>query len=270
MTWFKVDDDFFAHRKVVGLSDAAVALWTRAGSWSARNLTDGFVPTSALAMLTRAPQQAPAELIDRGLWRRARGGFQFHDWAEYQRSREDVLTERERWRQKKTVQRRSTVTKSNKSTSDTVLSPGDTTGDSRGNPTGVPDLSQPPRSYSRSLNGGPVEGVVTEVDARDREPPARCPQHIGQPADGPCGACGDTRRARETWLARKAEQANRRRLTALEQQAQAKAIAIADCDLCDDNGYAGNVLCDHDPDAVGRAARGMAKARAALAKGSPS
>jgi hypothetical protein len=45
MTWFKIDDSFYDHPKVFDAPDCAVALWTRAGTWSARNLTDGFVPT---------------------------------------------------------------------------------------------------------------------------------------------------------------------------------------------------------------------------------
>jgi hypothetical protein len=44
LTWFKIDDSFYDHPKVFDAPDCAVALWTRAGTWSARNLTDGFVP----------------------------------------------------------------------------------------------------------------------------------------------------------------------------------------------------------------------------------
>lgn len=94
MTWFKVDDSFYDHPKVFDASDAAVALWTRAGSWAARNLTDGFVPSGLLARLSGDPVTAAKELVDRGLWKRTRGGFQFHDWAEYQPSKERVESDR--------------------------------------------------------------------------------------------------------------------------------------------------------------------------------
>jgi hypothetical protein len=40
VTWFKVDDSFYDHPKVFDLPDSAVALWTRAGCWSARNYID--------------------------------------------------------------------------------------------------------------------------------------------------------------------------------------------------------------------------------------
>lgn len=94
MTWFKVDDSFYDHPKVFDAPDCAVALWTRAGSWAARNLTDGFVPSGMAARLCDDPERAARELIDRGLWRRAKGGFQFHDWSDYQPMRSDAMAER--------------------------------------------------------------------------------------------------------------------------------------------------------------------------------
>lgn len=84
MTWFKVDDSFYDHPKVFDLPDAAVALWTRAGCWSARNLTDGFVPARMCARLCDDHDTAARALVDSGLWKRARGGYRFHDWAEFQ------------------------------------------------------------------------------------------------------------------------------------------------------------------------------------------
>ncbi|WP_084963317.1 hypothetical protein [Thermoactinospora rubra] len=90
MTWFKVDDSFYDHPKVFDAPDCAVALWVRAGAWSARNLTDGFVPAKLPARMCDDPETAVRELVDRGLWRRTRGGYQFHDWTTYQPSAEKV------------------------------------------------------------------------------------------------------------------------------------------------------------------------------------
>jgi hypothetical protein len=70
MTWFKIDDSFYDHPKVFDAPDCAVALWTRAGTWSARNLTDGFVPTGMPARLCDDPDTAVKELVRRGLWLR--------------------------------------------------------------------------------------------------------------------------------------------------------------------------------------------------------
>lgn len=90
MPWFKVDDSFYDHPKVFDLPDSAVALWTRAGSWAARNLTDGFVPARMPARLCDDHDTAVRALVDRGLWKRTKGGYQFHDWEVYQPSADEV------------------------------------------------------------------------------------------------------------------------------------------------------------------------------------
>lgn len=90
MTWFKVDDSFYDHPKVFDAPDCAVALWIRAGTWSSRNLTNGFVPAGMPARLCDDPERAVRELTNRGLWSRSKGGYQFHDWEEYQPSAEEV------------------------------------------------------------------------------------------------------------------------------------------------------------------------------------
>lgn len=95
MTWFKIDDSFYDHPKVFDAPDCAVALWVRAGTWSARNLTDGFVPAGMPARLCDDPDTAIRELIRRGLWSRAKDGYRFHDWADYQPTREAKERERE-------------------------------------------------------------------------------------------------------------------------------------------------------------------------------
>lgn len=107
MSWFKVDDGFWAHPKTLALPAPAVALWVRAGSWSAQQLTDGHVPRSALAILGAKPRDA-AHLVTAGLWTTEAEGWRFHDWKEYQPSRADVAERRERtaekvrsWRERK-------------------------------------------------------------------------------------------------------------------------------------------------------------------------
>ncbi len=83
--WFKVDDSFYDHPKVFGLSDSAIALWVRAGSWASRFETDGRVPGDVTARLCEDPERAVKELLSAGLWVRVRGGgYRFHDWAKYQ------------------------------------------------------------------------------------------------------------------------------------------------------------------------------------------
>lgn len=94
MPWFRVDDSFYDHPKVFDAPDCAVALWVRAGTWSARSLTDGYVPAAMLARFTSDPETAARELVQRGLWSRVKGGYRFHDWGQYQPTRESVENER--------------------------------------------------------------------------------------------------------------------------------------------------------------------------------
>src|SRR5689334_21193351 len=95
MTWFKVDDSFYDHPKIFDAPDCAVALWTRAGTWSARSLTDGFVPAGLPARFCDDPERGVRELVTRGLWKRTKGGYLFHDWSVYQPTKEEVIAGRD-------------------------------------------------------------------------------------------------------------------------------------------------------------------------------
>lgn len=89
--WFKVDDSFFSNPKTAMLSDGATALWLRSGSWSAQQLTGGFVPARMVPMF-RGSDDSVRELCDVGLWERddERDGYWFHDWSDYQPDGEEV------------------------------------------------------------------------------------------------------------------------------------------------------------------------------------
>jgi hypothetical protein len=102
MTWFKIDDGFWSHPKTTMLSDAAIAVWVRAGAYSCQHLTDGFIAPPMLRML--GDRQAVDELVEAGLWEEVSGGWQFHDWGDYQETSETVKRRREQARDR---QRRS-------------------------------------------------------------------------------------------------------------------------------------------------------------------
>lgn len=100
MTWFQVDDCFPDHRKVRLLGDdrlLAVGLWTLCGSWCGQNLTDGFVPVEVVDRWDPGLKVA-ARLVEVKLWRESslggESGYRFHDWGEYQLTREEVLKRR--------------------------------------------------------------------------------------------------------------------------------------------------------------------------------
>lgn len=98
---FQVDPDFYDHPKAIGMSDSATALWVRAGSYSVAKLLDGFVPEDALSLLTTVPGQAANELVERGLWRRVKGGFRFHQWDHRNLTRARVEADRDYDRKRK-------------------------------------------------------------------------------------------------------------------------------------------------------------------------
>jgi hypothetical protein len=102
MTWFKVDDQFATHQKVVAAGNTAVGLWVRAGSWSAAQLTDGFVPHHMLAILGGKKADA-RRLVEVGLWHETEGGYLFHQWSDEGRqpTRQSVEERRQTDRERK-------------------------------------------------------------------------------------------------------------------------------------------------------------------------
>jgi hypothetical protein len=98
MSWQKLSDDFWRHRKVAALGDRALpaaGLWALALSWVGEAMTDGFVPQRQLAKLAGEDVTELAEaLVDAGLWVAIDGGFVFHEYLERNPSRDDVLAAR--------------------------------------------------------------------------------------------------------------------------------------------------------------------------------
>ncbi len=86
VTWFKVDDTLAFHHKTVAAGVSAMGLWVRAGSWCAQTLTDGFVPEHMVPALADGDAGLAGRLVEAGLWRRVKGGYTFHEWAEHQPS----------------------------------------------------------------------------------------------------------------------------------------------------------------------------------------
>lgn len=100
MPWFKLDDSTYDHPKIVQLSDGAFRLWVTAGLYCARHLTDGQVSEATLRVL-RAKAKHCDELWVAGLWHRnPDGGYDFHDWSDYQPSRAEVQVRRKATRER--------------------------------------------------------------------------------------------------------------------------------------------------------------------------
>lgn len=93
---FKVDDGFYDHPKVRSIPrgtsrKGSVALWTLAGSWCDRYLTDGLVPAHQVEEFGATRKDADW-LVAAGLWHVAghacdcpdvpTGHFLYHDWTQ--------------------------------------------------------------------------------------------------------------------------------------------------------------------------------------------
>lgn len=103
--------------------------------------------------------------------------------------------------------------------------------------------------------------IDASQDATQDVSPTRA-LHAPPPTEGGASA-GASARAREA--ARSHPQLGETSVSSeARHRAEIRAKAIAACDLCDETGYAQGKVCDHDPDATDRAARGVAAARAAM------
>lgn len=202
---FQVDADFYDHPKTLDISDAAVALWTRAGSYSAAKLLDGYVPDAKLASLSKVSDEASAELVRHRLWRRVRGGFQFHQYDERNLTRARIEADRSREREKKRRQRSDGPADGHPQAADDSVPRGHGR-DIPGTPAGVPGLSV---SVSESVSVS-VSGSGHAVSP----PPPRCPQHLDDPDPPACGRCAEARKVRARWDATDAVIAADRRRTA--------------------------------------------------------
>ncbi|ASR86433.1 replication initiation protein [Mycobacterium phage Arib1] len=97
MPWFNVDDGFANSKPVLRIPRRyrcqAIGLWTLAGSWSAKELTDGFIPDHTIEEFAGTPAIAE-HLVRAGLWTKVEGGWQFENWAKWQKTKAQVLTYR--------------------------------------------------------------------------------------------------------------------------------------------------------------------------------
>ena len=136
MPWIKVDDHYDEHPKFARAGPLGVVMWLAGLAYCNRNLTDGFIPWSvarslvAWEYLRPAPDGAERDLIwsvgaatgmhgqdvdcafvidlllDSGLWAEAAGGYLVHDYGDYQPTKEDILSERKAWAERKAKSRR--------------------------------------------------------------------------------------------------------------------------------------------------------------------
>lgn len=98
------------HAKVAPLSEAALVMWMRCACWAQKEEnkhTNGFIPAALLPTICRLSaaraKKLANELVnsrvggtkEHGLWEPRDGGWQFHDWEDYQPAPETKLSRSE-------------------------------------------------------------------------------------------------------------------------------------------------------------------------------
>ena len=178
MPWFKVDDTFAFHPKIIGLSPSAGWLWTRAGAWCAQLLTDGAVPRKVIGALGGAPDDA-AELVEAGLWTETDSGWKFHDWHDYQPTKEAVEAERaaarERQRKARAAAKAARDSERDSKGSHAVTSP-DVTRDIRRESRSPHPIPSHPEPSSSSAPSEPTLAVVVDTADDDEKSTRRKPE----------------------------------------------------------------------------------------------
>jgi hypothetical protein len=97
MTWFKLDDQFPDHPKVVAAGADAAWLFVAAGCYAAKHATDGRVPKTMLLRLTdqKNPQKLTARLIEVGLFHDRGDEIEVHDFLDYNPSKAETEARRD-------------------------------------------------------------------------------------------------------------------------------------------------------------------------------
>lgn len=273
MPWFYVDDGFSDAKPVLNMPDryrlAACGLWVLAGSWSAKEELDGFVPNSKLRQLGARPPIIAA-LTDAGpmsapLCTQVPGGIQFNSWEKWQPTKAELEAERienERKRQadaeRKRAERaakndqtpersrrrrkgRNAVTSAN--TADTTTTEPvasepcpnghntDVQRDSRARAGARLDPTRPDPTRPSSSSGY-EGGGVTQATAHEIPPRPECRDHE-ENSETRCHAC----RRRREWDQQHDEQIH---ADELERKRAAKATAAQarrECERCDEDGW---------------------------------
>lgn len=102
MAWVRIDDSFPDHPKAVQAGPMACWLYVCGIAYANRFLTDGFIPNRQIWRLVDCDgvDDLAASLVGAGLWEVADGGYQIHDYLDYQSSAEKVKSDREATRKR--------------------------------------------------------------------------------------------------------------------------------------------------------------------------
>lgn len=121
MAWIQIDDHYDEHPKHAAAGPLGQALWLAGLAYCNRNLTDGFIPWSTARRLLSWEYLGPDDgnergrkvyhigascgmhgedvtcelviniLLDVELWEEVDGGYQVHDYKDWQKSKDEIL-----------------------------------------------------------------------------------------------------------------------------------------------------------------------------------
>ena len=103
--FFKLANGVSEHPKLSSITPEAFALWVGSIDYASRNRTDGFIPAGVLTRVSivddrSTAEAAPSLLVERALWHVVDGGWQIHDYLDWNTSSADIekrrATDRER------------------------------------------------------------------------------------------------------------------------------------------------------------------------------
>jgi general stress protein YciG len=92
MAWVRVDDTMTFNPKIMEAGNAAVGAWIRLSAYSSAHGLDGFVPDSVAKMIGN--QRDLDAAVRAQLLHQAAGGYQIHDFLEYNPSADEVAANR--------------------------------------------------------------------------------------------------------------------------------------------------------------------------------
>ena len=247
MDWFAMSSKFYLDLDDEGVSEGAQTLLARALGYMADNETSGFLAKSALKKLglPRVSRRLDELVLAKIVVERVDGsGYDFPAWYKWQEPLERLVRKRKRDRE--------TVAEKRRQEQNVVRQSHDVVATQ-----GQEQLPIPSTNYE---GVSPVRIAPEPQTLPDGSPVGWCVRHPGGTA-ARCRPCGDARRAKEAWEAERVQAAKAARSSEVHEFAHATALAIADCGLCDEHGYLGTMVCDHDPGTTERAGRGMSLIR---------
>ena len=95
MSWVKLDDQFTDHPKLAAVGPVAGWVYVSGLCYAARYLTDGFVPETIALRFAGSSPEILANLVECSLLDRVNGGYQIHDFLDYNPPASKVKAERE-------------------------------------------------------------------------------------------------------------------------------------------------------------------------------